>query len=663
MSDTLLCKCISYHNSLGKLDGCHLITTTWILNENISYAKVNEIILECEKNKLVAVHNTSGNITVSGCTTDFDNFLKTDLHKFSSEHKEFHAPNSNILIPQKWQNDIVNILGLDTYPIAKPYIQFQKSELTPRINTGFTPTQLANLYNFPKDLDGTGQKIGIISLGGGYNPADIVTYLTQLGINSIPNIIDVSVDGGTNNITNNVSANTENILDIEVIVAIVPKAEIRVYFAPNSFQGFYNAVNKGISDNCSIISISWGAPESLWSKPTMALYNSLFESASKKNITILAASGDNGSNDGTSQITVDFPSSSPFIVACGGTTVTADNTFTTITNEFVWNNNPLTSATGGGISSYFDKPQYQTTPNLAITNKRGVPDISGNADPNTGYILYMDGNKIIIGGTSGVSPLWSGLLARINQSIKKNVGFIHPIIYANPSACRDILLGNNGAYSASIGWDACSGNGSPNGIEILKLFESVSVPIPVPVIPVPIIPIAKFECSSTKITLGTVINFHDKSLNNPITWSWNFGDRSPLNTMKNPSHLYKQAGIYDITLTVTNKSGSNTIIVPNNIVVTSTKKHPISHLVSTNLTASFTANKIFGKLGSVIQFTSTSNGSVNKWEWDFGDGFNNNTLSNPQHVYNTKGTYTVQLTISNGIKTDTIIKEKYITIR
>ena len=135
----------------------------------------------------------------------------------------------------------------------------------PHTGGGFTPPQLATLYNFPTGYDGTGQKIGIIELGGGYNLSDITSYLTSLSITKTPNITAVSVDGAVNNPSDTSGANYEVVLDIEVIVSIVPGATMRVYFAPNTYQGFYNAINQAIIDNCNIISISWGGPESSWS--------------------------------------------------------------------------------------------------------------------------------------------------------------------------------------------------------------------------------------------------------------------------------------------------------------------------------------------------------------------------------------------------------------
>ena len=124
-------------------------------------------------------------------------------------------------------------------------------------------------------------------------------------------------------------------------------------------------------------------------------------------------------------------------------------------------------------ATYFPLPSYQnnaSVPPSANPKKnvgRGVPDVSGDADPTTGYVTLVDGQSGVIGGTSAVAPLWAGLIALINQSIGKPVGFVNPLLYQSQSSdLNDISSGNNGAYKAKAGWDACTGLGSPIGTEI-----------------------------------------------------------------------------------------------------------------------------------------------------------------------------------------------------
>jgi kumamolisin len=191
-------------------------------------------------------------------------------------------------------------------------------------------------------------------------------------------------------------------------------------------------------------------------------------------VAVTVASGDGGSTDGVSdgKQHVDFPASAPHALGCGGTTLRMSNGH--ISSETVWNELPNHGAGGGGISIEFPVPSYQSSANLpknVDTGKtgRGVPDVSGNADPETGYQVLVDGQQQTFGGTSAVAPLWAGLITLLNESLGKPVGFMQPQIYTASAATgfHDITQGDNPAYHAGTGWDACTGNGSPNGEALL----------------------------------------------------------------------------------------------------------------------------------------------------------------------------------------------------
>lgn len=418
----------------------------------------------------------------------------------------------------------------------KPYLI--RSDLKPATRTGsattFFPTELASLYGFPYG-DGTGQKIGIIELGGGYRPTDVQIYFQNLGISSIPNIIPVSVDGAQNNTSDQSEANFEVILDLEIIAALVPSAQICVYFAPNSFNGFYNAINTAIEQGCKVISISWGAPESIWGTLEMARFNTLFARACEAHCSVIAAAGNRDDLSGTN---VDFPASSPYVLACGGTTMTAANG--AIISEVVWNNNPDSSI--GGVSTLFDKPDYQSR--VAVV-KRGVPDVCANADPNTGYRIFMAGNNYIVGGTSAVAPLWAALITRINQRLGSNQGAIHRQLYQADKICRDIQSGSNEAFAAVSGWDKCTGLGSPDGSALMALLQR-----PVSTIT------AGFKVQFIRRN-PFIVKFIDTSTGNPSRWLWNFGDGDTLLDSQNPIHIYTKIGSVAISLTVTDKLGGS----------------------------------------------------------------------------------------------------------
>jgi kumamolisin len=269
-------------------------------------------------------------------------------------------------------------------------------------------------------------------------------------------------------------------LDIEVAGAVAPGADIVVYFAPNTDQGFIDAISTAVHDTThkpSVISISWGGPESSWTQQSLTALDEACQSAAALGITITAASGDNGSSDGvtTGGNHVDFPASSPHVLACGGTKLLGSGA--SITSEVVWNETAANEgATGGGVSTAFPVPTWQAAagiPKAGTFAGRGVPDVSGDADPATGYIVRVDGQSMVIGGTSAVAPLWAGLIALNNAQNKKAAGFLQPTIYTAKarSAFRDITSGNNGAFSAGAGWDACTGLGSPNGTALIKLLS------------------------------------------------------------------------------------------------------------------------------------------------------------------------------------------------
>jgi len=342
------------------------------------------------------------------------------------------------------------------------YLRRRRPGFRPYSQVSYSPAQVAQMYGFPAG-DGTGQTVGLIELGGGYSQAD----MTALGIT---NLVVVSVDGATNAPDGPNGAQGEVELDIQVVFGVAPKAAIRVYFAPNTNQGFVDAINQAVTDNVDVISISWGGPESAWSASDRASMDTAFQSAAAKQISVFVAAGDNGSTDGTSASAVDYPASSPYVTGCGGTNLTS-------ISEVVWNDGNG-EATGGGISSAYAKPSWQAV--NVYGNGRGVPDVSGDADPETGYNILLDGKYEVIGGTSAVAPLWAGLTCLLNQALGKRLGALNPILYSLPSgSLKDITVGNNGAFSAEVGYDCCTGLGSPSP-NLLTALQGSPTPVPPP---------------------------------------------------------------------------------------------------------------------------------------------------------------------------------------
>ena len=260
-----------------------------------------------------------------------------------------------IMLPASLHPHVEAVLGLDTRPQASPHFRVARPNA---VSASFTPVQIAQLYDFPSN-SAEGQAVGLIELGGGFRTADISAYFKQLGLPA-PAVTAVSVDGGKNAPGNASGADGEVMLDIEVAGAVAAGAKVAVYFAPNTDQGFLDAITTAVHDSANkptVISISWGGPESSWTQQAMQAMDSACQSAAALGITVTAAAGDNGSDDGVGDggTHVDFPASSPHVLACGGTKLVASGT--SVSSETVWNETASgEGATGGGISTVFPQP-------------------------------------------------------------------------------------------------------------------------------------------------------------------------------------------------------------------------------------------------------------------------------------------------------------------
>ncbi|HTP66786.1 MAG TPA: S53 family peptidase [Geobacteraceae bacterium] len=423
-------------------------------------------------------------IVLSGTVTQFNNAFGVDLQMFEHDGGSYRGRTGTIHLPDELKDIIEAVLGLDNRQQARPHFRSRLPggnvhwHSAAAVSTSFSPADIANLYNFPNST-GQNECIAIIELGGGYRTTDLKKYFSELSIKT-PKILAKSVDHGKNHPTGDPGGpDGEVMLDIEVAGAVAPDARIVVHFTPNTDAGFLDAITTAMHDTTnkpSVISISWGGPESSWTQQSMTTFNQAFQAAAAMGITVCVATGDDGSSDGVDDGSdhADFPASSPYVLACGGTSLHAASG--KITSEVVWNDGARGGAGGGGVSSFFALPQWQT--GLKATNSkgassplknRGVPDVAGDADPNTGYDVRVDGTDTVIGGTSAVAPLWAGLIARINSMKGSPVGFINPQLYKNPAALNDITKGNNGDFSASSGWDACTGLGTPNGQRISEI--------------------------------------------------------------------------------------------------------------------------------------------------------------------------------------------------
>lgn len=363
--------------------------------------------------------------------------------------------------------------------IARPYLRPYAGE-APR---ALTPLQVAAAYDFPT-ATGVGQTIAIIELGGGWALDDLQAYFSGLGL-AVPDVTWEPVGTGYNYPGGDANgADGEVLLDIEIAGAIAPGAKIVVYFGDNTDSGFLAAINAAIDATptpCAI-SISWGGPETSWSRSALQQYDAAFARAVAKGIVVLAAAGDSGADDGTRRKVADFPASSPNVIACGGTRLELDGAGARA-SETVWDDGPG-DATGGGYSNGFSPPAWQ----VGLGHpRRGIPDVSGNADPESGYPIIVDGQRQVIGGTSAVAPLYAGLVARLRE-LGANTAYLAEDAYMHPEAFVDITSGGNEGYQAGTGWDPASGLGVPVGTALLAALGGAPTPVPPPDEPPPASP-------------------------------------------------------------------------------------------------------------------------------------------------------------------------------
>ncbi|TAM66080.1 MAG: peptidase S53 [Microbacteriaceae bacterium] len=436
--------------------------------------------------RIVSTDLASRRIRIAGPADELAEAFGTSLSWVSSPdhtgaaiaHRERSGP---LHVPTAMSDRVIAVLGLDDRPQARANFRVAHAAT---VLTSYTPPQLGAIYAFPAGTDGAGHTVAIIELGGGFATADLDAYFAELGVVT-PSVTAVGVDGAVNVPGGDPNgADGEVLLDIEVVGALAPAAKIVVYFAPNTDAGFLDAVATAThaTPTPTAISISWGQSEDTWTAQARTALDQAFVDAVALGATVTVAAGDDGSTDRVpgGGAHVDFPASSPHALACGGTQLHADPTTDVVASETVWNDGAGRGATGGGVSDAFPRPSWQAdagVPVGAVGGGRGVPDVAANADPQTGYRVRVDGSDLVIGGTSAVAPLWAALIARIAQATGGPLGLAQPALYgtvpagSTPPGFRDVTQGNNGAYSAGPGWDACTGLGVPIGSALLPVFD------------------------------------------------------------------------------------------------------------------------------------------------------------------------------------------------
>jgi len=453
-----------------------------------------------------------GLVYISGTINNFEKAFQVELHSHTYKNEILRHKQSVLgheggqSIPKALKNIVIGTIGLSRVPLLHHTASTNDKQSKKMFSaaSAYPSSWFSDYYNFPEKQSGNGQTIGIVSCGGGLKQKDMNHYLKKIGLKIKNKLKFVSIDGATNNPGGEFLYDYEIATDCQVCQVAAPNAKIKVYSTTNSLKGFADAIlaiTKERRGRPSIISYSWGANESNYSLSEVKGVNRILKYATLvKEITIFCSAGDAGSTNNykstpETSLAVQFPSCSPWVTSCGGTTIHTDEDGR-ITGETVWNSQfnlydiLVSNATGGGYSKYLNKPNYQKNAMQdnhieSPSTKRGIPDISAHADlspAGIGYWIYFQGQNWMSGGTSAVAPLLAALIARLNEALGYKIGFLNPHLYkmSGSEAIRNITEGNNAMpngpdqWMATEGWNPCTGLGVPNGKEMLKYFENIS---------------------------------------------------------------------------------------------------------------------------------------------------------------------------------------------
>jgi len=433
----------------------------------------------------------AGSIRVGGQAQVMESVFGVRLFHYAHASGNYRGRRGELHVPAELAGIVTGVFGLDNRKMVKRRpLRRRPLELAtqaPADRSWFFPAELATIYAFPEG-NGQGQTVGLLEFGGGFFSDDLATFCQDASV-AVPTVRTVSVNNTPTNQRD--GAEGEVMLDVEVVAGVCPAATIVVYFSTFDENGWVDAVDQAVHDQqnpLSVVSISWGYAEDAagaWSSGALDAINETLQAAALIGVTICVAAGDDGSDDGVGDghAHVDFPSSSPYVLAVGGTTLqqSASGAIT----ETAWKDGDGLrkdngGSTGGGVSTYFARPTWQNVNTESVNpgsiEGRVVPDVAADASANTGYWTVADGQGGVAGGTSAAAPLWASLVARINAVSGGPVGYLSPLLYgAGPNGqtlgqtgCQDITSGNNdtaaiGGYSAGPGYDAVSGWGAPIG--------------------------------------------------------------------------------------------------------------------------------------------------------------------------------------------------------
>lgn len=420
----------------------------------------------CEGFGLTVVDSHWRSVTMSGSIDRLVDALGATVAIFEDENqRRFRHRSGALHLPSDVAAVVQAIFGLHQWPRSRKLGSLQ------RHTTPLGARDVATRYQFP-EADGRGQTIGVVQLRGVFNPSDFDQCMRAQGLTAARPIVK-RVDNAAVEHEIQTTKDLEAALDLQIIGSLAPGARTVVYEAPDDERGFLDAIRVALFDEenaPSVLSISYGWPEHLWTPVALAILDDLFTVAALAGVSVFCSSGDNGAEldyDGKPHVLA--PASSPFAVACGATVLPPNAG----AQELAW------ERTGGGFSERFEVPEWQDVARTCASHHRvnagrGVPDVAGQEQP--GYYVVMDGAELAMGGTSAIAPMWAALTARINQGLGAPIGFFSPILYrrSDEQLFVDVTTGNNGRFQAGAGWDPCTGLGVPVGMAIEKALRQSS---------------------------------------------------------------------------------------------------------------------------------------------------------------------------------------------
>lgn len=482
-------------------------------------------------------------VVVEGTPEQLHRAFGVELHEYEHVGGRYYAHDDAIHLPDELTDVVDGVLGLDSVPLHTPCVAVAAAART----QSFTAAQLAQHYRFPSH-DAAGVTIALLQFGGGYDEHDLELFAKRFDI-SLPNVRAIAIRGPDGTITANAPlpssrmaeiadlwrratsfaemtqhagadldafmASLEVTMDIELAAALGGGADVDVYFAPQGADGWRRAIYSAIGEPYAgaparpgrppaVISISWGQSESAFGETKLRLIHNSLNAAAVKGVAVCCASGDDGSANTFGKVTsanVNFPASSPAVIAVGGTHIIGKGEGA---REVAWKGELLGAAvaSGGGMSGFFDRPAWQQSSTFPLARGtwiapsrskdaigRWLPDVAADAAFESGVEIVVGGETLIGGGTSAAAPIWAALLARTASALGHHVADLNAWLYENAhnECCVPVHGGDNdvrdGAipfYRATEGWNACTGFGRPDGVRLLQALADTAPRPPTP---------------------------------------------------------------------------------------------------------------------------------------------------------------------------------------